>query len=95
MKDAESLDVVEIIAERTTVEIKLDKKIYNVGKDLTVRGGTVSDVLDNVPSVAVDVEGNVSLRGQENVRILINGKPSGLVGLKLYGGITSITSRIY
>jgi len=77
----EALDAVEIIAERTTVEIKLDKKIYNVGKDLTVRGGTVSDVLDNVPSVAVDVEGNVSLRGQDNVRILINGKPSGLVGL--------------
>ena len=77
----EALDAVEIITERTTVEIKLDKKIYNVGKDLTVRGGTVSDVLDNVPSVSVDVEGNVSLRGQENVRILINGKPSGLVGL--------------
>ncbi len=79
--DAESLDEVEIIAERTTVEIKLDKKIYNVGRDLTVRGGTVSDVLDNVPSVAVDVEGNVSLRGNDDVRILINGKPSGLVGL--------------
>ena len=77
----EALEAVEVIAERTTVEIKLDKKIYNVGKDLTVRGGTVSDVLDNVPSVSVDVEGNVSLRGQENVRILINGKPSGLVGL--------------
>ncbi|MBU2938717.1 TonB-dependent receptor family protein [Lacinutrix sp. C3R15] len=80
-EDTESLGEVLVIAERTTVEIKLDKKIYNVGKDLTVRGGTVSDVLDNVPSVAVDVEGNVSLRGQENVRILINGKPSGLVGL--------------
>ena len=79
--DAESLNEVEIIAERTTVEIKLDKKIYNVGKDLTVRGGTVSDVLDNVPSVSVDVEGNVALRGNDNVRILINGKPSGLVGL--------------
>lgn len=79
--DVESLGEVEVIAERTTVEIKLDKKIYNVGKDLTVRGGTVSDVLDNVPSVSVDVEGNVSLRGNENVRILINGKPSGLVGL--------------
>ncbi|QHI35925.1 hypothetical protein IMCC3317_12730 [Kordia antarctica] len=80
-EDAQSLEAIEIIAERTTVEIKLDKKIYNVGKDLTVRGGTVSDVLDNVPSVSVDVEGNVSLRGNENVRILINGKPSGLVGL--------------
>ncbi len=79
--DVEALGEVEVIAERTTVEIKLDKKIYNVGKDLTVRGGTVSDVLDNVPSVSVDVEGNVSLRGQDNVRILINGKPSGLVGL--------------
>lgn len=79
--DEESLKEVEIVAERTTVEIKLDKKIYNVGKDLTVRGGTVSDVLDNVPSVSVDVEGNVALRGNEDVRILINGKPSGLVGL--------------
>ena len=79
--DFQSLGEVEIIAERTTVEIKLDKKIYNVGSDLTVRGGTVSDVLDNVPSVSVDVEGNVSLRGNDDVRILINGKPSGLVGL--------------
>lgn len=79
--DFEALGEVEIIAERTTVEIRLDKKIYNVGKDLTVSGGTVSDVLDNVPSVSVDVEGNVALRGNDNVRILINGKPSGLVGL--------------
>ena len=79
--DTESLGEVEIIAERTTVEIKLDKKIYNVGKDLTVSGGSVSDVLDNVPSVSVDAEGGVALRGNDNVRILINGKPSGLVGL--------------
>ncbi|MCT4629306.1 TonB-dependent receptor [Winogradskyella sp.] len=79
--DVASLEEVTVTAERTTVEIKLDKKIYNVGKDLTVRGGTVSDVLDNVPSVSVDVEGNVALRGNDDVRILINGKPSGLVGL--------------
>lgn len=79
--NAESLNEVEIIAEKSTVEIRLDKKIYNVGKDMTVKGGTASDVLDNVPSVSVDVEGNVSLRGSENVRILVNGKPSGLVGL--------------
>ncbi|KZS42662.1 TonB-dependent receptor [Aquimarina aggregata] len=79
--DRESLDDVVVIAEKTTVEVRLDKKIYNVGKDLTVSGGTVSDVLDNVPSVSVDVEGNVALRGNDNVRILINGKPSGLVGL--------------
>ena len=80
-EDAEALAEIELIAEKSTVEIRLDKKIYNVGKDMTVKGGTASDVLDNVPSVTVDVDGVVSLRGNENVRILINGKPSGLVGL--------------
>ena len=80
-EDADELDEVVIIAEKSTVEIRLDKRIYNVGKDMTVRGGSASDVLDNVPSVDVDVEGNVSLRGNENVRILIDGKPSALVGL--------------
>ena len=75
-EDANSLDEVEIIAEKSTVEIRLDKKIYNVGKDMTVKGGTAADVLANVPSVTVDIEGAVSLRGNENVRILINGKPS-------------------
>ncbi|RNC90197.1 MAG: TonB-dependent receptor [Allomuricauda sp.] len=79
--DVSRLDEVEVIAERTTVELRLDKKIYNVGKDLTVSGGTVSDVLDNVPSVSVDVEGNVQLRGNDDVRILINGKPSAITGL--------------
>lgn len=80
-EDAETLEEVEIIAEKSTVEIRLDKKIYNVGKDMTVKGGNASDVLDNVPSVNVDAEGAVSLRGNENVRILIDGKPSALVGL--------------
>jgi outer membrane receptor protein involved in Fe transport len=78
--NVESLDEVEIVAERTTVEIKLDKKVYNIGKDLTTAGGTVSDALNNVPSVAVDIEGGISLRGNQNVRILINGKPSALAG---------------
>ncbi|MFD0992150.1 TonB-dependent receptor domain-containing protein [Tenacibaculum geojense] len=80
-EDLETLDEVEIIAEKSTVEIRLDKKIYNVGKDMTIKGGNASDVLDNVPSVNVDAEGAVSLRGNENVRILIDGKPSALVGL--------------
>ncbi len=76
LEDATQLQAVEIRAEKTSVEIKLDKKVYNLGKDLMVKGGTVSDVLDNIPSVTVDVEGVVSLRGNENVRILIDGKPS-------------------
>ncbi|MCP4976925.1 MAG: TonB-dependent receptor [Maribacter sp.] len=79
--DVEQLEGVEVVGERTTVELRLDKKIYNVGSDLTVKGGSVTDVLDNVPSVSVDVEGNISLRGNESVRILINGKPSALSGL--------------
>src|SRR5690606_2727512 len=81
--DTQLLDVVEIIAERSTVEMKLDKRVYNVGRDMMVKGGTISDVLDNVPSVTVDVEGNVSLRGDDNVRILIDGKPSGLAGINI------------
>ena len=90
--DLQALEAVDIIAEQTTVEIKLDKKIYNVGKDLTVRGGSVSDVLDNIPSVSVDIEGNVALRGNENVRILINGKPSGLVGLNSTDALRQLPS---
>lgn len=79
--DVAQLDAVEVTAEKTTVELRLDKKVYNVGQDMTVKGGSVTDVLDNVPSVSVDVEGGISLRGNENVRILINGKPSALSGL--------------
>ena len=79
--DVAQLEEVEVVAERTTVELRLDKKVYNVGQDLTVKGGSVTDVLDNVPSVSVDVEGNISLRGNQSVRILINGKPSALSGL--------------
>ena len=80
-EDANQLNEVIIRSEKTTVEIKLDKKVYNVGSDLMVKGGTVSDVLDNIPSVAVDVEGNISLRGNENVRVLIDGRPSNAINI--------------
>ena len=79
--DENILDEIEVIGEKTEIEIKLDKTVYNIGKDLTLKGNSVSDVLDNLPSVEVDIDGNVSLRGNESVRILINGKPSGLVGI--------------
>ncbi|ALM48117.1 TonB-dependent receptor [Flavobacterium psychrophilum] len=78
--DATILNEVQIVAERTTVEIKLDKRVYSVGQDMMVKGGTVSDVLDNVPSVSVDAEGNVALRGNQSVTILIDGRPSNLAG---------------
>jgi outer membrane receptor for ferrienterochelin and colicins len=79
--DASQLNEVIVRAEKSSVEIKLDKKVYNVGQDMMVKGGTVSDVLDNVPSVSVDTEGNVSLRGSDNIRILIDGRPSYAVNI--------------
>jgi outer membrane receptor for ferrienterochelin and colicins len=80
-EDATQLNTVEVRAEKSTVEIKLDKKVYNVGQDLLVKGGTVSDVLDNIPSVSVDSDGVVSLRGNDNVRILIDGRPSNAINV--------------
>ena len=85
-----SLDEVVVRAETTQVDVRLDKKIYNIGKDLTTSGGTVSDALNNVPSVSVDIEGGISLRGNENVKILINGKPSAMAGF----GSTNVLSQL-
>lgn len=80
-EDANQLNEVVVRAEKSTVEIKLDKKVYNVGQDMIVKGGTASDVLDNVPSVTVDGDGNVALRGNDNVKILIDGKPSNAINI--------------
>ena len=77
--DAVALDAVEVQGERSQMELKLDRRVFNVGKDLTNAGYNAADILDNVPSVTVDTEGNVSLRGSQGVRILVNGKPSGLL----------------
>lgn len=70
------LETVEIKVEKSTIEHKLDKKVFNVGNDLVAKGGTANDILNNVPSVSVNSNGAVSLRGNTGVRILINGKPS-------------------
>lgn len=84
----DSLEGVDVVGQSAEVEIRLDKRVYNVSKNNLIRGGTVSDVLENVPSVSVDIDGNIELRGNNNVRILVDGKPSGLIGL---GGIDAIT----
>lgn len=70
------LETVTVKNEKSTVEHKLDKKIFNVGTDLISKGGTALDILNNVPSVTVNSDGAVRLRGNSGVRILINGKPS-------------------
>lgn len=85
-----TLDEVLVRAEKSSMQLSLDKKIFNVGKDLANAGGTAADILSNVPSVAVDVDGNVSLRGSNSVRILIDGKPSGLVSIKGGSGLQQL-----
>lgn len=75
-----SLDAVNIEAQGSQMELKLDKRVYTIGQDLSLAGNSADEVLQNLPSIEVDAEGTISLRGSQSVRILINGKPSGLVG---------------
>lgn len=89
-----SLDEVVVRAEKSSMELSLDKKVFNVGQDLANAGGTASDLLTNIPSLAVDPEGNVKLRGSDNVMILIDGKPSGLVSLKGASGLQQMQASM-
>ncbi|MFQ3212579.1 MAG: outer membrane receptor protein involved in Fe transport [Marivirga sp.] len=80
-EDIDQMSEVVVVAKKPQMEMKLDKRVFNVGQDLSNIGGNAESILDNLPSVTVDVDGGVSLRGSGNVRILINGRPSGLVGI--------------
>jgi len=77
-QDTRLLETVEVEGERSQMELQLDKRVFNVGADLSTSGGNAADILNSVPSVNVEIDGTVTLRGNQNVRILINGKPSGL-----------------
>lgn len=79
--DVTTLEEVVVQGERSQMQLELDKRVFNVGSDLASIGGSAADILNNVPSVSVDPDGVVSLRGSENVRILIDGRPSGLTGI--------------
>lgn len=77
---AVEISSVEVVADKAPVEFKLDKKVVNVSQMINAVGGTAVDVLENTPSVQVDIEGNVSLRGSSNFTVLIDGRPSVLSG---------------
>ena len=76
----EFLQEVEIVEEKPMMEVKLDKRVFDPSQMGTTQGGSATDALENIPSVEVDMDGNISLRGNQNVRILIDGKPSALAG---------------
>lgn len=77
---SKSMDEVVVTTKRSLLNTSIDRKIYNVSQDIMAQSGSASDILKNIPSVEVDIEGGVSLRGSEDVMILINGRPSPLMG---------------
>lgn len=80
-QDVETLGEVVVTGQKDQMQLELDKRVFNVAENLTNIGASAAQILDNLPSISIDVDGNVALRGSQNVRILINGRPSGLVGL--------------
>ena len=74
------LNEVVVEAERSSIQLGIDRKVFSVNQSLVSEGGSATDLLANVPSVSVDIDGNVNLRGTSNVRVLIDGKPSSLGG---------------
>ena len=78
--DEKKLNEVTVATTKTTLNTSIDRKVYNVDQDIMSKSGAASDILKNIPSVEVDIDGQVSLRGSGNVLILINGKVSPLMG---------------
>lgn len=91
--EATQLEGVEVVAERSTIEQKIDRKVINVGRDLTTAGATASEIMNNIPSVNVDQDGKISLRGNQNVRVLIDGRPTNMDPAQLLKQIPSTSIK--
>lgn len=78
--DAEMLDEVTVTSMRSMFQSDIDKRVYNMDNNVLAQGGTAIDVLETIPSVQVDEEGNISMRGSGNIVVLINGRPSSISG---------------
>lgn len=93
-EDVAALDEVNIVAERSTIEQRLDKKVINIGKDISTAGPTAADIMNNLPSVSVDQQtGELSLRGNENVRVMVDGKLSNVPVAQLLKQIPSASIK--
>ena len=88
--DNRQLAEVQVVGQKALIENHIDKLVYNAEKDLTAAGGNAADVLQKVPMVAVDINGNVSIRGDQNVKVLINGRPSGITTTSLSDALKAI-----
>lgn len=91
--EATQLEGVEVVQERSTIEQKIDRKVINVGRDLTTAGATASEIMNNIPSVNVDQDGKISLRGNQNVRVLIDGRPTNIDPAQLLKQIPSTSIK--
>ena len=93
-EDAESLEEVTVVAEITTIQQKIDRKVINIGKDLTTSGPTASDIMNNIPSVNIDQQtGGISLRGNQNVQVMVDGKLSNIPAAQLLKQIPSTSIK--
>lgn len=90
VENVTQLEGVDVVAERSTIEQKIDRKVINVGKDLTTQGASASDIMNNLPSVNVDQQtGELSMRGNSNVRVMVDGKLSNVPVAQLLKQIPS------
>ena len=92
-EEATQLAGVEIVQEHSTIEQKIDRKVINVGRDLTTAGATASEIMNNIPSVNVDQDGKISLRGNQNVRVLVDGRPTNMDAAQLLKQIPSTSIK--
>ncbi|MEZ0541005.1 TonB-dependent receptor domain-containing protein [Fibrella arboris] len=92
--DVRLLGEVTVTGQRAMIEEKVDRLVYNAEKDLTAKGGDASDILKKVPMLSIDLDGNVSLRGSSNIRVLINNKPSTIVAASVADALKQLPADL-